>query len=139
MKKRYAIGGTNLPEVTATAPRLKAKPKWDTVNNTISFIKDGKKQYSTSDKIEELFPEYSTMKSAGVSDGTISTILKQKYSLEEKGTTEVMTKPKITNDTIQKPKYFLGAVLGGAQLAMSAINMIQQNKCKKNKYLKKML
>ena len=30
-----------------------------------------------------------------------------------------------------KPKYFLGAVLGGAQLAMSAVNMIQQNKMQK--------
>ena len=136
MKKRYALGGTNLPEITATAPKLKSKPKWETVDNTISFIKDGKKQYSTSDKIEELFPEYSTMKSAGVSDGIINTILKQKYSLEEKGKTEVMVKPKIANDTIQKPKYFLGAVLGGAQLAMSAINMIQQNKMQKEQVAK---
>jgi len=38
--------------------------------------------------------------------------------------------------TTQKPKYFLGAALGVAQLGMSAINMIQQNKMQKEQVAK---
>lgn len=141
-KKKYAIGGENiLQEVNVVAKR---KPKnietpikkpetneWNEVENTVHYIKNGKRVIGTVDSMkQDLSADYEKYKTIGVSDKTIDKLIKDTYKVEYRGTTLSPTDE--TQQTLNnkvKPKYFLGAVLGLAGQAVGAI--IQNNAQKK--------
>jgi uncharacterized protein YbaR (Trm112 family) len=88
MPLQMALGGElNFPEVNAVAAMPTAK--YDTIPNTITYIKDNKLMYDVESNIPNLFKEdYNKMTSRNVSPEVINTLLNQKYQIQRKGTTQ---------------------------------------------------
>lgn len=88
---QMALGGElNLPEVNAVAAMPTAK--YDTIPNTITYIKDNKLMYDMESNIPNLFKEdYNKMSAGNVSPEVINTLLNQKYQIQRKGTTQQAT------------------------------------------------
>ena len=85
-----------LQEVQVTAKKPVAKPetdseyaKWEKVDNSVSYVRDGKKMYSTADKLKDEFKdEYEKVPDEKVREN----ILREKYQLKRHGTQQVANK-----------------------------------------------
>ena len=84
-----------LQEVQVTAKKPVAKPaadseaKWEKVENSVSYVRDGKKMYSTADKLKDEFKdEYEKVPDEKVREN----ILREKYQLKRHGTQQVTNK-----------------------------------------------
>lgn len=61
-------------------------PNWETVDNSVSYVRDGKKMYSTADKLKDEFKdEYENVPDEKVREN----ILREKYQLKHHGTQQV--------------------------------------------------
>ena len=85
-----------LQELQVTAKKPVAKPetdsedaKWEKVENSVSYVRDGKKMYSTADKLKDEFKdEYEKVPDEKVREN----ILREKYQLKRHGTQQVANK-----------------------------------------------
>ena len=81
-------------EVVAKKPVAKPETdsedaKWEKVDNSVSYVRDGKKMYSSADKLKDEFKdEYEKVPDEKVREN----ILREKYQLKHHGTQQVANK-----------------------------------------------